>query len=62
MKIISYSIVNCGLFLDQKEIKKSKENIENIDNMIMCNKCGFHVTESNLCVSKEQINQCPNKK
>ena len=45
-----------------KRNKKSQEKTEKRGNMVMCDECGFHVLENNLCTSKEQINQCPNRK
>ena len=45
-----------------KRNKKSQEKAEKRGSMVMCDECGFHVLENNLCTSKEQINQCPNRK
>ncbi len=45
-----------------KRNKKSQEKTEKRGSMVMCDECGFHVLENNLCTSKEQINQCPNRK
>ncbi len=62
MKIIVLIISLIVAYFLIKRNKKSEENIDKVDNMVMCQECGFHVIEANLCVSKEQINQCPNKR
>ena len=62
MKIIIFIILLIVAYFFIKGNKKSEEKTEKRGNMVMCNKCGFHVLENNLCTSKEQINQCPNKK
>ena len=62
MKIIVFIILLIVAYFFIKRNKKSKENTEKQGSMVMCNECGFHVLENNLCTSKEQINQCPNKK
>ena len=62
MKIIVFIILLIVAYFFIKRNKKSQENAEKRGNMVMCNECGFHVLENNLCTSKEQISQCPNKK
>ena len=62
MKIILFIILLIVAYFLIKRNKKSQENTEKRGNMVMCNECGFHVLENNLCTSKEQISQCPNKK
>ena len=62
MKIIVLIISLIVAYFLIKRNKKSAENIDKVGNMVMCQECGFHVIEANLCVSKEQINQCPNKR
>ena len=62
MKIIIVVTLLIVAYFFIKRNKKSQEKIEKPDSMVMCNECGFHVLENNLCTSKEQINQCPNRK
>ena len=62
MKIIVFTLLLIVAYFFIKRNKKSQENKEKRGSMVMCNECGFHVLENNLCTSKEQINQCPNKK
>ena len=62
MKIIIITILLIVAYFFIKRNKKSKEKSEKPDNMVMCNECGFHVLENNLCTSKEQVNHCPNRK
>ena len=62
MKIILFIILLIVAYFLIKRNKKSQEKIEKRGNMVICDECGFHVLENNLCTSKEQINQCPNKK
>ena len=54
MLIVAYFFV--------KRNKKYEEKKEKPGSMIMCTECGFHVLKDNLCTSKEQINNCPNRK
>ena len=58
--IVLLSLIVAYFFI--KRNKKSQEKKEKPDSMVICNECGFHVLENNLCTSKEQINQCPNRK
>ena len=62
MKIITLIILLIVTYFFIKRNKKSEEKMEKRGSMVMCNECGFHVLENNLCTSKEQINQCPNRK
>ena len=62
MKIIIFVILLIVAYFFIKGNKKYQEKKEKPDSMVICNECGFHVTENNLCTSKEQINQCPNRK
>ena len=62
MKIILFLILLIVAYFLFKRNKKSQEKIEKRGSMVMCDECGFHVLENNLCTSKEQINQCPNRK
>ncbi len=62
MKIILVVLSLIVAYFLIKRNKKTKEKPENIDNMIICSNCGFHVLESAICITKEQINKCPNKK
>ncbi len=62
MKIILFIIVLIVAYFLFKRNKKSQEKTEKRGSMVMCDECGFHVLENNLCTSKEQINQCPNRK
>ena len=49
---ICYSII--------KSISKSKEKTNNIDNMILCKKCGFHVLHYKKCLTDDDKYKCPN--
>ena len=62
MKIIIVVIVLIVAYFFIKRNKKYQEKKEKPGNMVICNECGFHVLENNLCTSKEQINHCPNRK
>ena len=62
MKIIIITILLIVAYFFIKRNKKFHEKKEKPDNMVMCDECGFHVLENNLCTSKEQINHCPNRK
>ena len=62
MKIIVFIILLIVAYFFVKRNKKSQEKTEKRGSMVMCNECGFHVLENNLCTSKEEINQCPNRK
>ena len=58
MKIIIFVILLIVAYFLIKGNKKSQEKKEKTSSMVMCNECGFHVLENNLCTSKEEINQC----
>ena len=62
MKIIIVVTLLIVAYFFIKRNKKYQEKKEKPDSMVICNECGFHVLENNLCTSKEQINQCPNRK
>ena len=62
MNIIIVVIMLIVAYFFIKRNKKSQEKKEKPGSMVMCDECGFHVLENNLCTSKEQINQCPNRK
>ena len=62
MKIIIFVTLLIVAYFFIKRNKKYQEKKEKLDSMVMCNECGFHVLENNLCTSKEQMNRCPNKK
>ena len=62
MKIILLAILLIVAYFLIKRNKKSQEKKEERGSIVMCNECGFHLLENNLCTSKEQINQCPNRK
>ena len=62
MKIIIVVIMLIVAYFFIKRNTKSQIKKEKPGSMVMCDECGFHVLENNLCTSKEQINQCPNRK
>ena len=62
MKIIIFITLLIVAYFFIKGNKKSEEKTEKRGSMVMCNECGFHVLENNLCTSTEQINHCPNRK
>ena len=62
MKIIIVVTLLIVAYFFVKRNKKSQEKTERGGSMIMCDECGFHVLKNNLCTSKEQINNCPNRK
>jgi len=62
MKIIIVLTLLIVAYFFVKRNKKYQEKKEKLGSMVMCNECGFHVLESKLCTSKEQINHCPNRK
>ncbi len=43
-----------------KSKRHSKEKTNNINNMILCKKCGFHVLRYRICGSDEEQYNCPN--
>ncbi len=62
MKIILVILSLIVAYFLIKRNKKTKEKSVNVGSMVMCNECGFHVPEDNLCTTKDQINQCRNRK
>ena len=60
---MKFLIVILALFLAYifiKSKRQSKEKTNNINNMILCKKCGFHVLHSNICASNDDKYKCPN--
>ena len=51
--VIAYFLVNIS--------KKSKEKINNANNMILCKECGYHVPKNDKCTSLNDVNKCKNK-
>ncbi len=43
-----------------KSKRQSKEKTNNIDNMILCKKCGFHVLHYKICTTDDDEYKCPN--
>ena len=43
-----------------KSNRQSKEKINNIDNMILCKKCGYHVLDYKKCETDNDQYKCPN--
>ena len=62
MKIIIFVILLIVTYFFIKRNKKYQEKKEKPGSMVMCNECGFHVPEDNLCTTKDQIDQCRNRK
>ena len=62
MKIILVVLSLIVAYFLIKRNKKTKEKGGNVGSMVMCNECGFHVPESNLCTTRDQIDQCQNRK
>ena len=44
-----------------KITKNMKETTKNSNNMILCKMCGYHVPRQDLCDTKKDIDECPNK-
>ncbi len=44
-----------------KITRSMKEKTKNVDNMILCKMCGYHVLQHELCGTKKEIDRCPNK-
>jgi hypothetical protein len=62
MKFIIIIITVVALYFIAKITKRGKEKTKNTNNMILCKKCGFHVPVNEVCVTKKEINICPNRK
>ena len=62
MKIIIVIITVVALYFIVKIASSIKEKTKNANNMILCKKCGYHVTVNKVCGSKKDIDMCPNRK
>ena len=60
MKFFIVIIVLFLIYFISKLKRESKEKTNNINNMILCKKCGFHVLHSNICASNDDKYKCPN--
>ncbi len=60
MKFILIITVLLMLYTIIKSKRHSKEKTNNINNMILCKKCGFHVLRYRICGSDEEQYNCPN--
>jgi hypothetical protein len=49
------------LFFLVKIGKSVKEKTKNSNNMILCKMCGYHVPCQDLCDTKKDVDECPNK-
>ena len=59
MKFLIIIIVLFLIYFISKLKRESKEKTNNINNMILCKKCGFHVPHSNICTSNDDDYICP---
>ena len=60
---MKFLIVILALFLAYifiKSKRQSKEKTNNINNMILCKKCGFHVPNYTKCATDDDKCKCPN--
>ena len=60
---MKFLIVILALFLAYifiKSKRQSKEKTNNINNMILCKKCGFHVLDYKKCETDNDQYKCPN--
>ena len=60
---MKFLIVILALFLAYifiKSKRQSKEKTNNINNMILCKKCGFHVLHYKICETDNDQYKCPN--
>ena len=62
MKFLIVIITVVALYFIVKIAKRPKEKTKNANNMILCKKCGYHVTVHKLCGTKKEIDMCPNRK
>ena len=62
MKFIIVIITVVVLYFIVKITSSKKERTKNTNNMILCKKCGYHVTVDEVCDSKKDIDMCPNRK
>jgi hypothetical protein len=61
MKILIIIIAVITLFFLVKISKSVKEKTKNSNNMILCKMCGYHVPYQDLCDTKKDVDECPNK-
>ena len=61
MKFILIITVLLMLYTIIKSKRHSKEKTNNINNMILCKKCGFHVLHYKICETDNEQYKCPNK-
>ena len=61
MKFLIIIIAVITLFCLIKISKSMKEKTKNSNNMILCKMCGYHVPHQDLCDTKKDIDECPNK-
>jgi hypothetical protein len=61
MKFLIIIIAVIILFFLVKIGKSVKEKTKNSNNMILCKMCGYHVPHQDLCGTKKDIDECPNK-
>ncbi len=61
MKFLIIIITVIVVYFLIKMNKQTKERTNNVDNMVMCKKCGYHVLKQKMCVTRGDIDECPNK-
>ena len=61
MKFLIIIIAVITLYFLIKITKNMKETTKNSNNMILCKMCGYHVPRQDLCDTKKDIDECPNK-
>ena len=60
MKLIIIIIAIFLTYILIKSKRETKEKTNNIDNMILCKKCGFHVLHYKICTEDNDKYKCPN--
>jgi len=60
MKLIIIIIAIFLTYILIKSKRETKEKTNNIDNMILCKKCGFHVLHYKICETDNDQYKCPN--
>ena len=60
MKLIIIIIAIFLTYILIKSKRETKEKTNNIDNMILCKKCGFHVLHYKICTTDDDEYKCPN--
>ncbi len=60
MKYLIFIIVLFLVYTFIKSKRRSKEKTNNIDSMILCKKCGFHVLHYKICTNENDKYKCPN--